>query len=147
MQISLFHFHFISIHCKYKFWTFSLNFRYYFFNPLLTVLFTDLFQSCYSLSKRNHTLAQWAALLMYFQLDLLAWRAHEAIEIAPSSLNKGQTLPTLPIWALEALTFTSKHPLLLPWTSELLLRSKSGDHNCNSHQAWICSEKQLRFCH
>ena len=49
----------------------------------------------------------------------------------------------LPIWALEAITFTSKHPLLLPRTSELLSwnKSREADHNCNSHYAWSCSEK------
>lgn len=38
-QISLFYSQLKSIHCKYKFWTLSLNSMHYYYIPLLSVLF------------------------------------------------------------------------------------------------------------
>lgn len=61
-QISLFHSQLKSIHCKYKFWTFSLNSMYYYYTPLFSVLFAVknsytnavLFLRCCSLTKINY---------------------------------------------------------------------------------------------
>lgn len=80
-----------------KLWTLRLNFRCHYFLPLFTESFSVtamptnrvLFQSCYSVSKGNHTSAQRVAPFMYFKAT--CWLGTTGT--AQSSLNEGQPLP------------------------------------------------------